>query len=250
MAQLDSSNASRAAGPGVFATTHWSLVLAAADPQAPQAQAALATLCQNYWFPLYAYVRRQGRNPQDAQDLTQEFFARLLASHLVAAADRKRGRFRSFLLASFKHFLMHEWEKGQAHKRGGHCQIIPWEAQAGESRYTLEPADHATADKAFDRRWALVLLEKVVDRLRADYAAGGRAELFDRLKPALTGEKGLPPYAELARRMGLTEGALKVAVHRLRQRYGELLREEIAQTVASPDEIQDELHCLFEALSN
>lgn len=249
MGQMDTSNVSRAPGAGVFATTHWSLVLVAGDSHTPEAREALSRLCQTYWYPLYAYARRQGHSPPDAQDLAQEFFARLLQSHFFAAADPKRGRFRSFLLASFKHFLMHEWEKSRAQKRGGGQRLIHWEAESGENRYHLEPADNATADKAFERRWALVLLEKVLDRLRAEYADGGRAKLFETLKPALTGEKGLPPYAELAQRLEMTGGAIKVAVHRLRLRYGELLREEIAHTVASPAEVEEELRCLLQALS-
>jgi DNA-directed RNA polymerase specialized sigma24 family protein len=195
------------------------------------------------------YPVKHRRNPHDAQDLTQEFFARLLKSHFFAAADRKRGRFRSFLLASFKHFLVHEWEKARAQKRGGGQPVIHWQAGSGETRFGLEPVDHTTADKAFERRWALALLEQVPERLRADYLTAGRAGLFETLKPALTGEKGLPPYAELGPRLGMSEGALKVAVHRLRLRYGELLREEIAHTVASPEEIEEELRYLLQALS-
>jgi RNA polymerase sigma-70 factor (ECF subfamily) len=248
MAEPGSSPVTQAGGP-VFVTTHWSLVLAAADSQAPEAETALASLCQTYWYPLYAFVRRQGYSPHDAQDLTQEFFARLLKSHYFAAADRKRGRFRSFLLASIKHFLAHEWEKARAQKRGGGKALVRLDAESGELRYGQEPADHTTADKLYDRRWALTLLESVLQRLRDEYCGSGRGALFDSLQPALTGEKSLPPYTELAPCLGLSEGALKVAVHRLRQRYAELLRDQIASTVASPEDIEEELHCLFEALS-
>ncbi len=245
----DTSNQPGATEAGVFATTHWSIVLAAGDTQTPQSHDALAKLCQTYWYPLYAYVRRQGYRCHDAQDLTQEFFARVLRSHYFAVADRKRGRFRSFLLASLKHFLMHEWEKARAAKRGGGQQIISLDTANGETRYGLEPAEPVTAEKLFVRRWALTLLERVLQALEQDYASQRKQELFDQLKPALTGEKGLPPYTEIGRRLGLSEGAVKVAVHRLRQRYRELLLEQIAHTVSSPEEVEEELRELFSALS-
>jgi RNA polymerase sigma-70 factor (ECF subfamily) len=209
----------------------------------------MSALCQAYWYPLYAFVRRQGHSAADAQDLTQEFFARLLRSHYVAAADPKRGRFRSFLLASLKHFLAHEWEKARALKRGGGYEFVPLEADLGESRYCLEPADPLTPDKLFERRWALTVLERVLQRLQQDYEAGGQETLFEALRPALTGESALPPYGELSCRLDMNEGAIRVAVHRLRRRYGELLREEIAQTVGSPDEVETELQHLLAALS-
>ena len=247
----DQTTASQTPGssPGVFATTHWSVVLSAGDGPSPQAQEAITQLCQTYWYPLYAFVRRQGCGPHDAQDLTQEFFARLLQSHFFAVADPKRGRFRSFLLASMKHFLLHEWEKARALRRGGGRQVIPLDVAGGESRYGLEPADPVSADRVFERRWALTLLEQVVERLRADYAGAGKASLFDALKPALTGARGLAGYGEVAGRLGLSEGAVKVAVHRLRQRYGELLREQIAHTVGSPAEVEEELRHLLGVLS-
>jgi RNA polymerase sigma factor (sigma-70 family) len=249
MPQPGQTSETSTSAPGVFATTHWSVVLAAGKDQSPQAQEALSRLCETYWYPLYAFVRRQGRNPHDAQDLTQEFFARLLRSHFFVAADPKRGRFRSFLLASLKHFLMHEWEKDRAQKRGGGRSLVRFDAQAGETRYGVEPVEPLTAEAIFERRWALTLLDRVLERLGADYAVSGRAALFDALKPALTGEKALAGYADLAARLGMSEGALKVAVHRLRQRYGELLREEIAHTVASPGEVEGELRHLLSALS-
>jgi DNA-directed RNA polymerase specialized sigma24 family protein len=233
----------------VFATTHWSVVLAAGAGGSPQAHAALAKLCQAYWYPLYAYVRRQGYSAPDAQDLTQEFFARLLQSHLLAAADPKRGRFRSFLLASVKHFLMHEWEKARALKRGGGRPPISFDAGSGEARYGVEPVENTTAEHIFERRWALTLLGGVLERLRDEFAAGGKTALFETLKPALTGEPRTLSHAETAHSLGMTEGAVKVAVHRLRQRYGELLREEIGQTVASPGEVEEELRYLLSVLS-
>jgi RNA polymerase sigma-70 factor (ECF subfamily) len=249
MSQPDSSSEVSASAAGVFATTHWSVVLAAGEGQSPQAQEALSRLCETYWYPLYAFVRRQGHSPHDAQDLTQEFFARLLRSHFFAAADRKRGRFRSFLLASLKHFLMHEWEKARALKRGGGQILIHLDLKDGETRFGLEPAEPMTADQVFERRWALTVLEAVLERLRQDYAASGQDRLFEELKPALTGERALASYVELGRGLGMSEGAVKVAVHRLRQRYGELLREEIAHTVASPEEIEEELRHLLATLS-
>ncbi len=233
---------------GIFSTTHWSIVLAAGDTQTPQAHEALSNLCQTYWYPLYAFVRRQGYSRHDAQDLTQEFFARLLRSHYFAAADRKRGRFRSFLLASLKHFLMHEWEKARAAKRGGGQQIFSLDTESGEMRYASEPAE--SPEKLFDRRWALTLLDRVVRRMESDYAQAGKGNQFAELKPALTGEKGLPAYTDIATRLGMTEGAVKVAVHRLRQRYRELLLAEIAHTVSRPEEVEQELRELFSALSS
>jgi len=249
MSQPGTTTEQSAAEAGVFATTHWSVVLAAGQSESPGAQEALAKLCQTYWYPLYAFVRRQGHSPHDAQDLTQEFFARLLRSHYFAAADPKRGRFRSFLLGSIKHFLAHEWEKGRALKRGGGQVLISLDGPAGETRYALEPPDNVTADKIFERRWALTLLEQVLARLQEDYAASGKRQLFQELKPTLTGEKCAGSYVEIGSRLGLNEGAVKVAVHRLRQRYGELLREEIAHTVASPEEVEEELRHLLSALS-
>ena len=232
-----------------FVTTRWSVVLTAGEGATSEAQRAMSMLCESYWYPLYAFVRRQGYSSHDAQDLTQEFFARLLRSHLLAAADPKRGRFRSFLLASMKHFLAHEWEKAQALKRGGGRQFVPLNLDLGETRYCLEPADPVTADKLFERRWALTVLERVLNRLHQDYVANGQAILFEALRPALTGEGALPPYGELACRLDMNEGAIRVAVHRLRHSYGELLRNEIAHTVAKPEEIEEELQHLLTALS-
>jgi RNA polymerase sigma-70 factor (ECF subfamily) len=234
---------------GAFVTTHWSVVLAARRSDTTRAQAALARLCQTYWYPLYAYVRRRGYEAHDAQDLTQEFFARLLAQNWLAQADRERGRFRTFLLAALSHFLANEWDKARAQKRGGAVQIVPLQLDTAETRYGHEPADPLTPEQCFDRRWALALLDEVLNRLRAEQLAAGTAEMFDALKPCLVGDRQAQPYAELAARLGMTEGAVKVAVHRLRQRYRQLLREEIANTVATPEEVNDEMHHLFAVLS-
>jgi len=235
--------------PAVFVTTHWSVVLAASRSDSTHAQAALARLCQTYWYPLYAYVRRRGFQAHDAQDLTQEFFARLLEQNWLAQADRERGRFRTFLLAALGHFLANEWDKARAQKRGGAVQIVPLQLDTAETRYGQEPSDPVTPEQCFERRWALALLDEVLNRLRDESSAGDQAELFDTLKPCLVGDRQAQPYASLAARLGMTEGAVKVAVHRLRQRYRQLLRQEIAHTVASPGEVDEEMHHLFSVLA-
>jgi RNA polymerase sigma factor (sigma-70 family) len=232
-----------------FATTHWSVVLTAGRNDTTRAQVALEQLCRNYWPPLYAYVRRLGRSPEDAQDLTQEFFARLLARNTVAKADPERGRFRSFLLASLKHFLVNEWEKARAQKRGGQARFVPLELDTAETRLASLPASSDTPDKAFDRQWALALLDVVLGRLRKEYTDSERDGLFLGLKDTLTGGRSEIPYRDLGRRLNLSEGAVKVAAHRLRRRYRELLREEIANTVSGPEEVEQELKHLFAALS-
>ena len=232
-----------------FVTTHWSLVVSAGRDDTPQARDALEKLCRNYWPPIYAFVRRQGHGPHDAQDLTQEFFARLLEKQQFAAADPARGRFRSFLLASLKHFLANEWDKARAQKRGGGQILIPIDAAAAETSCGFEPADQLTAEKNFERRWALTLLEQVLRRLRAEYVSDDRENLFEQLKSTLTEASRTVGYAEIATRLGTTEGAVKVAVHRLRQRYREVLRAEIADTVASSEEVEDEIRNLFAALA-
>lgn len=232
-----------------FVTTRWTIVLTAGHSDSTQAHVALEKLCQTYWYPLYAYVRRQGHSPEDAQDLTQAFFAKLIAKHYLGDVDRSKGKFRSFLLASLKHFLANEWDKTRAQKRGGSHPFIALDAQTAESRYHLEPVDTMTADKIYERRWALTLLDEVLKRLREKYAAEGKGKLFDQLKVTLTGERSTIPYAEIGTQLGMTEGAVKVAVHRLRQRYRETLRAEIAETVASPGEVEEELRHLFSALS-
>jgi RNA polymerase sigma-70 factor (ECF subfamily) len=243
------SACSPAAGPAAFVTTHWSVVLAAGHANTTQARDSLARLCQTYWHPLYAYVRRLGHSPFDAQDLTQEFFARLLAKNSIAAADESRGRFRSFLLASLKHFLANEWDKARAEKRGGGRTPISIDPAAAETGCHFEPADPATADKIFERRWALTLLDRVLRRLREEYVTTDRENLFEQLKPTLTEASRSVRYAEIAVRLRTSEGAVKVAVHRLRQRYRDLLRAEIADTVATPGEVDEELRSLFAALA-
>ena len=232
-----------------FVTTHWSVVLTAGRSDTTRARNALARLCQTYWHPLYAYVRRLGNSPPDAQDLTQEFFARLLAKNYLADADESRGRFRSFLLTALKHFLANEWDKARAQKRGGGQIPVPIDPGSAETACGYEPADNLTAEKIYERRWALTLLDQVLRRLREEYVHAGREKLFEQLKPTLTEASRTVRYAEIAARLGMSEGAVKVAVHRLRLRYREVLRAEIADTVASPAEVEDELRNLFAALA-
>ena len=232
----------------VFATTHWSVVLAAGRSDAPQAQASLEKLCQTYWLPLYAYVRRRGHSEADAKDLTQAFFAWLLERDWVEHADPQRGRFRSFLLTSISRFLANEWDKSQTQKRGG-ARVVSLSFDAADTSCRWEPADNVTPEQSFEWRWALTLLDQVMGRLCAEFAAEGKAELFEELKPCLLGERSAQPYATLAPKLGMTEGSVKVAVHRLRQRYRQLLRQEIANTVASPDEVEDELKHLFAVIA-
>jgi RNA polymerase sigma factor (sigma-70 family) len=231
-----------------FATTHWSVVLAAG--KITGGDEALAKLCQSYWYPLYAYVRRQGHEAPDAQDLTQEFFARLLAKNYLADVQRERGRFRSFLLASLKHFLANEWDKARAQKRGGGQEAVPIDTQSAETRYGVDPAHDATPDRDFDRRWAMALLDQVLANLRAEFVADGKQKLFEALKVTLTGDRSSVPYGEIATQLGMSEGAVKVAVHRLRQRYREQLRAEIAHTVAASQDVEEELRHLFAALAS
>ena len=231
----------------LFATTHWSVVLAAGDTKTTRAQQALSRLCHTYWYPLYAYVRRRGSNPQDAEDLTQEFFARLLRKKSLAHLTREGGRFRSFLLKTMNRFITDEWRRARAQKRGA-GKIISLDAESGESRYSIEPAERHTPETLYDRAWALVLLDTVFHRLRDEYARAGKVALFDDLKFCLTGQRSAIPYAELASRLNQPQNTVKTRVHRLRQRYRQLLREEVAQIVTSPDEIEEELRSLFRAL--
>jgi RNA polymerase sigma-70 factor (ECF subfamily) len=236
-------------GP-VFVTTQWSVVHTAARPDTTQAGAALEKLCRTYWYPLYAYVRRRGHSAADAQDLTQAFFARLLERNWVGAADRERGRFRTFLLTAMSRFLADEWDKVRAQKRGGDRVHVPLQLDSAETRYGLEPADEAaTPEQSYERRWALTLLDTVLQRLREEYEREGRGALFAGLHVCLVGGREAQPYAELAGRLNLSEGAVKVAVHRLRKRYRQLLRSEIAQTMTETEDVDEELRHLFSVLS-
>ena len=238
-----------ASGAAQFATTHWSVVLAAAEEDSPQAAAALETLCRTYWYPLYAYLRRRGYSPEDAQDLTQSFFTRLLQENLPAQADRTKGKFRSFLLLTLSHFLSDERERAIAGKRGGGQVLLSLDAEAPEDRYRLEPADEATPEKLFERRWAQTILDHALVRLRKEYVTVGRADAYAVLQAFEPGEQKTLSYAEAAARLGVSESALKSTIHRLRQRHRELVREEIAQTVTTASEIDEELRHLIAVIS-
>ncbi len=233
-----------------FATTHWSVVAAAGRCSSPQAREALATLCRTYWYPLYVFIRRQGFSPDESQDLTQEFFARLLEKHFLAHVDQEKGRFRSFLLTACKHFLSNARDRVRAKKRGGGRERISIDVDDAESRYRLEPADDLTPERLFERRWVLTLLDQVLVMLRNELVHAGKEGQFDYLKVFLTGDKNQTSYREAAEKLGVTEGAAKVAAHRLRKRYRELLREEIAKTLNEGDSIEDEIRELFAALGN
>jgi DNA-directed RNA polymerase specialized sigma24 family protein len=239
---------SSTAGDPQFHTTHWSLVVAAAGKEGEESRLALADLCQAYWYPLYAFLRRRGNSAEDACDLTQGFFAALLEKGYLADADPDRGRFRSFLLTAVARFAAKEHEREVALKRGGGRLALSIDFVSGEERYQREPVDNWTAERIFERRWALTLLDRTLARLRQQHTAEGKLAQFDLLKVFLTGEAGASPLRQIAQQLGTTEGAAKVAVHRLRQKYRELLRSEIAQTVAGEADVDAELGLLLAAL--
>jgi len=245
MSEPDSAHAAQ----GQFATTHWSVVLAAGHPASPQANEALEKLCKTYWYPLYAYLRRSGRDTHDAQDLTQAFFARLIEKKDFALANRDKGKFRFYLLGALKHFIADQHDKATALKRGGGQTFISFDAQTAEQRYHLEPVDEASPDKLFERRWALTLLDQALGRLRQECAAPGKAPLYEALESFLTGAPNDVSYAEIAARLGTTESAVKSALHRLRQRHRELIREEVADTVSTAAEVEDEIRHLIAVLA-
>ncbi len=232
-----------------FGVTRWSVVLAAGGDDAESGtRRALEELIRAYWFPLYAYVRRQGESPASAEDIVQDFFACLLERRDLAGVDRAKGRFRSFLLASIRHAMANRRDRERAVKRGGRAKVLALDALDAETRYALEPADNMTPERLFDRRWALTVLDEVLARLRDEYERTGKAALFAALQDCLAPQRDRLTYAQLAAPLGMTEGALKVAVHRLRRRYRDLLREEIAQTVGSADEVADEIAYLLACL--
>ena len=241
-----SPETSSTAGPaGAFTTTHWSVVLATGAADSAVAGAAMERLCRMYWNPLFAYVRRRGHDVHSAEDLTQDFFAHLLEKRAFASVEPAGGRFRSYLLTALKHFLANEWRRAQTEKRGGRATMLSLDELDPEGRRLLEPADDATPDVAFERRWAGTVLDRALDRLKTESAAEGKAVWFETLTPYLTRTDGALPYADAARRLETTTAGIKMAVRRLRLRYGELLRAEIAHTVASPQEIDDELRLLI-----
>jgi RNA polymerase sigma-70 factor (ECF subfamily) len=233
-----------------FETTHWSLILAARNRDEPRAHEALTVLCQSYWPPIYAYIRRHGHDPHAAEDLTQAFFASLLEPGALAGVDQKKGKFRAFLLASCRHFLGHQRDHDRALKRGGGKSLLSIDARDAEGRYLRESADHLTPEALFVRRWALALLEGVLDDLRGEYTRADKTDLFDALKATLTGDPRSTPYAAIAARLGMTEGAVQVAVHRLRKRYRAALRARIAATVADPADVEEEIRDLFASLGS
>jgi RNA polymerase sigma-70 factor (ECF subfamily) len=234
-------------GPSQFPATRWTLVVAATDPQRKETRSALASLCENYWYPLYAYLRRRGYAADQAQDLTQEFFVHVLEGRYLDRADPEKGRFRSFILTSLKFFVADEDDRQRAQKRGGGV-VVPLEFSSGEERYQHEPAHYETPERIFERRWALAALDRVLEKLRGEFVRHGRPEHFERLKVFLLGQSDAP-YVALAREMNTSEGALKVAIHRLRKRYRDLFRQEIADTVADPAEVDSELRYLADVLT-
>lgn len=249
MPESKANQETRLASGNWFTTTHWSVVLAAGQSSSPKAQEALEKLCGVYWYPLYAFVRRQGHQEEPAKDLTQAFFASLLEKHFLERADQQKGKFRNFLLASLKHFLADEWDKAQAQKRGGGATFFSLDDDTAEERYRLEPMDETSPDKLFDRRWALTTLAQAANRLRKEYEETGQGELYARLQEFLAGASGQTTYGEAAAGLGMSENTLKSYVRRLRLRNREILREVIADTVAAPEQIDEELRELLAALA-
>jgi RNA polymerase sigma factor (sigma-70 family) len=247
MSDLDQEAGGKA--QSVFATTHWSVVLAAGQGNSPPAQRALETLCRGYWYPIYVYVRRKGHGPDEAQDLTQEFFTQLIAKEHLRLADREKGKFRTFLLAMLDYFLAREWSRAHRQKRGGQSLFISLDEQTPEERYRLELADTDTPEKKFLRQWALTVLEQAMNALEHECRENGKSALFSQTKELLSSERDGATYAEIARRLNMGEGATRMAVHRLRRRYGELLRNEIAQTVNGLEEVEEEMRFLLSAVS-
>ena len=236
-------------GAAWFATTHWSAVLAAGQGEFAQASEALEKLCRIYWQPLYVYARRRGYSLEEAQDLTQSFFAHFLEKKSFSVADPARGRFRTFLLKSLQHFLIDDWKRAHRLKRGGGQVEIPWDIHPAEDHYAAELVETMTPERAYEERWAMTLLEQVLCLLREDYAKAGKTRLFEALRDFLWGIEDSAPYAQIAERLGMTEGAVRVAVHRLREHYRQRLRAEVAHTVSNPNEVDDELRYLIRVIS-
>jgi RNA polymerase sigma-70 factor (ECF subfamily) len=234
----------------IFATTHWTAVLAAGDRDPQQARAALEELCRSYWYPLYVFVRSRTASREDAEDLTQAFFARLLEKNFLAGLSSDKGRFRAFLLAALKHFRANEWDRAKRQKRGGGQTVLSLDWQDADTRYAVEPADHLSPDKLYDRAWAVTLLERVVTRLRDEHVSNHKTDMFEQLKPFLMLGRSAIPYAGIASALNTTEGAARVAVHRLRKRYRELLRMEIEQTIADAAQVDEEMQALFSAFQD
>ena len=231
-----------------FPTTHWTVVLNAANPRRPESRAALQSLCEAYWYPLYAYARRRGASGDDARDLTQDFFVRILEGRYLDRADPEKGKFRAFLLTSFRFFLSDEADRARAQKRGGGTTVLPFEIATAEQRYQREPRDEETPERIYQRRWALAMLDRTIGRLRSEFEQHGRLDHFDKLKAFLLSNSDVP-YSVLAPELGMSESALKVSIHRLRKRYRELFRQEIEATVSGPEAVEEELRFLVVALT-
>ena len=249
MPDSHSPDPSIANGTSHFVTTHWSAVMRAGQTEGVAAHEALSELCRTYWYPLYGFIRRQGHEPPEAEDLVQSFFTRLLEKNFVGEARQEKGKFRSFLLTALKRFLANEWDRQHAQKRGGFHTAVEIDQAMAEKRFNAELAHGFQPDVLFERQWATTLLESVMTRLQEEYITTGRARLFEELRSSLVKEESARPYAEIAARLNLTEPAIKTAVHRMRGRYREILREEIGKTVSSPDEIEEELRHLFATFS-
>ncbi len=243
------SSDSTSAPRDIFATTRWTVVLTAGQRHTPQSDEALGQLCRIYWFPLYAYVRRRGHSKADAEDSVQAFFARFLAKNYLEGLSAERGRFRAFLLASLKNFLINEWKKSQRLKRGGGDTVLSLDWETADTKFQVADSTEPSPDKAFDREWAVTLLATVIERLRAEWDDDGKATQFEALKIFLTAGKGAVAHADVARSLGMDEGAVRVVVHRLRKRYRELLRDEIAHTLADPAQVDEEMRALFGAFA-
>jgi DNA-directed RNA polymerase specialized sigma24 family protein len=231
-----------------FAKTRWSIVISAGRASSPNSRRALESLCETYWYPLYAYVRRRIPDVNEAQDLTQDFFAELLEKNFVGSATPERGRFRAFLLTAFKHFLSKEWDKARAQKRGGGRPPIALDFDSADSRINIEPSSGLAADQLYDRQWAVTLLGQILNRLESEFDRQGKAKHFEELKGFIIGDHGGTTYADIATRLNMTEAAAKMAGSRMRRRYRVLLRDEIVQTVAGPEEVDDEIRNLFSTL--
>lgn len=244
-----SSLTSSSDAPRVFPQTRWSLVLAATRKDAPESAAALESLCRAYWYPLYAYVRRRGQSPHDAQDVTQEFFYRLLEKRWLDSADRGKGKLRTFLIVALRNFMSNEWRRAFAQRRGGGHSQTPFDTDFAESRYSADPSAKLPADETFDREWALTLLDLTMKRLRAEFAAANKPDDFEALKSCLMAAHGAIDYAAIASRLGLNEGAARVAVHRLRKRFRDVYRDELSQTLADGEDLDGELRHLAAALA-
>jgi RNA polymerase sigma-70 factor (ECF subfamily) len=237
------------AAPRIFATTQWSLVQEAGDQGSEVSSRALEKLCDGYWYPIYVYVRRRGYGPEDAQDLTQEFFAELIVKERVRLADSNKGKFRSFLLAMLNFFLARAWSRAHRQKRGGDYKFVSLDEQMAEARYQFEPEASGSPQRSFEREWAVTVLKQTMDSLERECREGGKGTLFREVKHVLSGDRSAVKYAEICQRLSMSESALRVAVHRLRHRYGELLRVEVAQTLDSDEQVEDELRHLLRALA-